>query len=219
MPAPPPWPGPWRTSPPARQLARDERFWGQIAREFNVSKEFINLENGYFGVMPRRVTAEYKRNIDVIERDNSYFMRTEFGKQVAVIRQRLAATLGCAVEAIAITRGATEALQNLIGGYNKIGPGQVALYSDLDYDSMQYAMEWLKDRRGCTVVKGAIPEPVTHDNLLAYYDKLLRDHRKASERRRYVQQQQGDGSDESGEVPAHAPKPPPAIDGGPGQIG
>lgn len=161
------------------QLARDEHFWGQIAREFNVSKEFINLENGYFGVMPRRVTAEYKRNIDVIERDNSYFMRTDFGKQVGVIRQRLAATLGCAVEEIAITRGATEALQNLIGGYNKIGPGQVALYSDLDYDSMQYAMEWLKDRRGCTVVKGVIPEPATYDNVLAYYDQLLRDHPSA----------------------------------------
>ena len=30
---------------------------------------------------------------------------------------------GLAVEEIALTRGATEALQKLTGGYNKLGPG------------------------------------------------------------------------------------------------
>jgi hypothetical protein len=54
---------------------------------------------------------------------------------------------------IAITRGATEAMQNLIVNYNRLQPGDSVLYADLDYDSMQFAMEWLKDRRGVGVFK------------------------------------------------------------------
>jgi len=79
------------------------------------------------------------------------------------------------VNEIAITRGATEALQVMIGGYNKLKPGDAVAYADLDYDSMQYAMNWLKDRRGVDVITTAIPEPATYQNVIDHYTKLLSD--------------------------------------------
>lgn len=163
----------------AAALATDETYWSRVARSYDVSTEVTNLENGYFGVVPDVVAAEFRSRSDEIVRRSSYYMRTEMGADWEKQRLRTAQVAGCDVSEIALTRGATEALQKLIAGYNKIGPGDVALYSDLDYDSMQYAMEWLKDRRGCTVVKGAIPEPATYDNVLAYYEKLLGDNPKA----------------------------------------
>ncbi len=35
------------------------------------------------------------------------------------------------------------------------------LYADLDYPGMQYAMNWLADRRGVRVAQVAMPEPAT----------------------------------------------------------
>jgi len=49
----------------------------------------------------------------------------------------------------------------------------VVMYADLDYMAMQYAMNWLVDRRGVTVVRFAIPEPATRANVLAAYAEAL----------------------------------------------
>ncbi len=166
-----------KTAPAA--LARDEAYWARVARSYDVSREVINLENGYFGVVPDVVLAEFRARGDEIARRSSYYMRTEMDADWERQRQRTAQIAGCDVSEVALTRGATEALQKLIAGYNKLGPGDEALYVDLDYDSMQYAIEWLAERRGCTVVKGAIPEPATYDNVLGYYETFLADHPRA----------------------------------------
>jgi selenocysteine lyase/cysteine desulfurase len=57
----------------------------------------------------------------------------------------------------------------LITNYKLLKPGDVAMYSDLDYDSMQYAMNYLKDRRGAQVVTINMPEPATKQGILDAY--------------------------------------------------
>ncbi len=76
------------------------------------------------------------------------------------------AVLGVSADEIALTRNATEALQALIGGYNRLRPGDAVLYADLDYDSMQAAMNWLRDRRGVDVIRIALPEPASYQGLI-----------------------------------------------------
>jgi selenocysteine lyase/cysteine desulfurase len=80
------------------------------------------------------------------------------------------------IEEIVLTRGATEALQALIGGYNRLAPGDAVLYSDLDYDSMQMAMNWLPARRGVEIVKISLPEPATYQGLIDTYAAALDAH-------------------------------------------
>lgn len=174
-----PRPLPVAPSMPSEKLARNERYWRRVAASYDVSDEVVNLENGCFGVMPDVVLDDYHRRVDEIGRRSSFYMRTEFPAELQRMRQRVADVAGCDVAEVALTRGATEALQRLIGGYNRLKPGDEVLYVDLDYDSMQYAMEWLRDRRGATVVRGAIPEPATYDNVLAYYEQFLTAHPRA----------------------------------------
>jgi isopenicillin-N epimerase len=47
------------------------------------------------------------------------------------------------------------------------------LYADLDYDSMQAAVRWLKARRGAEVVTIELPEPATHQGLIDAYEAAL----------------------------------------------
>ena len=134
-----------------------------------------NFENGYFGANPQNVRDAYAHANRTIQEQNSWFLRNAYEERITDVRARLAEAVGCSVEEIAITRGATEALQALIGGYNKLKPGDAVAYADLDYDSMQYAMKWLKDRRGVDVIATAIPEPATYQKVIDHYTKLLRD--------------------------------------------
>jgi len=123
--------------------------------------------------MAEPVRREYLRLTDMVNRDNSFYARVKSGADFETVRQAVAAAVGAAPEEIAITRGATEALQLLIGGYNKLKPGDAVMYADLDYDSMQYAMNWLKERRGVEVVKFDLPEPASRQAVLDAYEKAL----------------------------------------------
>ena len=151
-------------------LARDEAYWARVRSFYGVTDAITNLENGYWGIMARPVLAAYQAHTARINRDNTaYARRREYGADMGAIMARLAAHLGVARDELLLTRGASEALQNLIGGYNRLRPGDAVLYADLDYAAMKSAMRWLKDRRGVDVIKIDLPEPATYENILDAY--------------------------------------------------
>lgn len=147
----------------------DENYWNSVAAQYKVSPDITNLENGFYGIMTTSVMDEYKRNIEKLNLENSYYLRNGYGTDTEAVRTKIANMAGVLPEEIAITRGATEALQNLITNYNLIKPGDVVMYSDLDYDSTQYAMKYLKDRRGAEIVTINMPEPATKQGVLDRY--------------------------------------------------
>ncbi len=147
--------------------------WSAVAAQFDVTREVVQLENGNFGMMARPVLEAYGRHTAMVNRRNSFYARREFNADVERARARVAADLGVAPEEIAFTRGATEALQALIGGYRRLRPGDAVLYADHDYDSLQVAMRWLKARRGVDIVTLDLPRPATHQGLIDAYDAAL----------------------------------------------
>lgn len=159
---------------PASSAATDAGYWDAARRLYKVSDSLINLENGYWGIMAEPVKDEFKRLTDVVNSDNTIWARSKAGADLEAVRIAVAGALGCNKDEIALTRGASEALQVLISGYNKLKPGDTVMFADLDYDAMQYAMSWLKDRRGVNVVRFPIPEPATRANVLAAYDEQLK---------------------------------------------
>lgn len=164
---------PPRRSESPEVLATDEAYWRALAAHYDLTDEVVQLENGNWGMMARPVLTAYERHQRMINRRNSYYSRREFGADYARIRQRVAASLGAGEDEITFTRGATEALQALIGGYNRLRTGDAVLYADLDYDSMQHAMEWLRVRRGVDVIKIALPEPASYQSLIDAYAAAL----------------------------------------------
>lgn len=160
------------------QLAQDEQFWAAVARQFQVSADFVNLENGYYGIMPDPVRLAYHRNIDLLNERSSHLLRTAYKPRADQIRDRIATLLGVTRNEIALTRGGTEALQSLISGYRRLRPGDGIMYADLDYHSAQYAMNWLQARRGVHLARIVIPEPPTRQAVLEVYERALHEHPK-----------------------------------------
>jgi selenocysteine lyase/cysteine desulfurase len=154
----------------------DEAHWRKIASQYDLPRGVIQLENGNWGVMSRPVLAAYERHQRMVNQQGSYYSRREYGPAFQQVRERIAGALGVSAEEIALTRNATEALQALIGGYNRLQPGDAVLYADLDYDSMQAAMNWLRDRRGVEVIRIALPEPASYQGLIDAYEQAFRDH-------------------------------------------
>jgi isopenicillin-N epimerase len=160
---------------PAAPSAKDEEYWATMAAQYEVSPDFINLENAYYGIMAKPVMADFKRNIDKLNRDSSRFLRREFDRDgMDAIRAQLARHLGAAEDEIALTRSATESLQNLIVNYSRLRKGDTIMYADLDYDAMQFAMEDLALRSEARVAIVRIPEPASKEAVLDAYDAAMR---------------------------------------------
>ena len=154
-------------------VARDEAYWTQVAAKYRITPRTTNLEAGYFGMMALPVLEAYHRNIDRANSESSYFARREFPGMMRNARERVAAFVGAKPTELAFSRGATEALQALIGQYNRVQPGDTVMYADLDYNAMQWAMNALAARCQAKVVTLDIPEPASHDNILAAYTTAL----------------------------------------------
>lgn len=148
--------------------------WRAIAAQYDVSREVIQLENGNFGTMARPVFAAYRRHLDRVNREGSFFARRQAGPELMAVRKQAAAILGVGVDEIVFTRGATESLQTLILGYDRLRPGDGVLTADLDYDSMQMAFRALTARRGVTLHTIALPEPASHQGLIDAYEVALK---------------------------------------------
>ena len=150
-----------------------------LPKHYEVESDVHNLENGYWGIMPREVATEYGRQIAYVNRNNSLWARDVLAGScraagARAAQEAIARQVGCQVEEIAVTRSGSEALRMLIVNYKGVKPGDAVVYCDLDYPEMIAAMDWLGDHRGAQVVKFAMPEPATTANILAAYDETLR---------------------------------------------
>lgn len=156
----------------------DESGWKTVAKNYDVTTKITNLENGYWGIMALPVLAEYKRLTDFVNKENTFFARLHYSETYSGVRETVAKFLNVSTDEIALTRGATESLQALIGGYNKLKPGDTVLYSDLDYAEMKNVMRWLEIRRGVKAIKLTFPEPsadrqLEEQDILEFYEKSL----------------------------------------------
>ena len=153
---------------------RDEAYWAKVAALYDPPPAgVIQLENGNFGAMARSVRAAYGVHTDRVNRETTLYTRGAIGQDLKAVRAKVAGLLGVGADEIAFTRGGTESMQTLIGGYNRLKPGDGVLYADLDYDSMQASMESLARLRGVKVHRIDLPEPATRENLVAAYDQAL----------------------------------------------
>ena len=154
---------------PVAAAPHNEDYWEKIAREYDVTREVIQLEHGNWGMMARPVLAAYRAHVERVNRDTSYYARRTMVPDLQAAQAALANATGVSVEEIAFTRNATEAMKALILQYNRLKPGDAVLYADLDYDSMQTSMEALAARRGVKVIKIALPEPATRQSVIDTY--------------------------------------------------
>ena len=169
---------PAREAQAATALAKDETHWATIAKDFDVNPDIINLENGYWGLMAKPVLETYIANTRAVNRDNSYYARRGYNEDFPAILRRIERELGARRGEIVLTRNATEALQGLINGYDRLKPGEAVMYTDLDYYSMVAAMDTLAARHNADVVRLNTPEPVDYDGLIEFYRAALADHPK-----------------------------------------
>ena len=140
------------------QAAMDEDFWFAIQNAFSVTRGIINLNNGGVCPSPRLVTEALVRYIWQQEDATAYTMWQILEPQSETIRTGLAELFGCDREEIAITRGASEALEILLMGMD-FKSGDEILTTTQDYPRMLTTLRQREKREGLVLKLVKIPIP------------------------------------------------------------
>lgn len=152
----------------------DERYWKKIARKYyQVSGDYINLENGYFGVQPKPVLQAFFKHTERANTEMARFARKQFPDIFNAVKKELAAFLQVSDEEIMITRNATEALNIAIQGY-PFRPGDEVLLSQLDYFSMIETFRMLEKRGRLKINTIGLPlQPQNEEEIVEAYRRSL----------------------------------------------
>lgn len=152
----------------------------RFASLYDVDRGIVNFDAAYYGAMTKPVHAAYLEKTGWINRYNSTFLRSAVpgaprDPELDKSRDAVAHMINAQPDEVALAAGGTEALYALITNYGLLKAGDAVLYCDVDYDEMQYAMDYLEQSRGVQVVRFSLPEPHTRANILATYEKVLKE--------------------------------------------
>lgn len=150
--------------------ATDEKYWNNISKKhFQFSKDFINLENGYFGIQSNIVRKAFQKNTDILNTDLSKFARKDYPEILKNIKKAVADFLNVNTNEIILTRNATESLNIAIQGY-PFQQNDEVIISQLDYFSMIETFQMLEKRGNIKVKTIELPlVPHSEDEIIEVY--------------------------------------------------
>src|SRR5947207_10902681 len=140
------------------QAAMDEDYWSTIQNAFSVTRGIVNLNNGGVSPSPRIVTEALVRYIWQQEDATAYTMWEILEPQSETIRTGLADLMGCDREEIAITRNASDSLENVLFGLD-LKPGDEVLTTTQDYPRMLTTLRQRERREGIVLKTVRVPIP------------------------------------------------------------
>jgi isopenicillin-N epimerase len=152
-------------------VAQDEFYWREVQLGFKLDRSLINLNTGFTCPMPRVVIESVFRYMDMINMLPVHYQGMVAGN-VETIRRRMANEFGCTVEEMALTRGASEALQIVQNGID-LKAGDEVITTEQDYPRMLTTWDQRMRRQGIKVTRLQFPVPATQDFLYTMFEKAI----------------------------------------------
>jgi selenocysteine lyase/cysteine desulfurase len=159
-------------------LASDEDFWEGIRGGYRLKPDYINLENGYYNVLPQATLEKYIQHIRDVNRQGAYYMRTVQFENKKRIAARVARLVGCPEDTLVLTRNTTEALDTIISGF-PWKAGDEAIFAIQDYGAMQDMFKQVARRQGIVLKIISLPNnPASDEEIVDLYAKAMTDKTK-----------------------------------------
>src|SRR5260370_38550904 len=117
------------------EVAADEDYWTEVRNAFTIDRNVINFNNGYVSPAPIIVQEAMRRYLEFSDMGPWHTMINNLERQVEAVRRRLAQAAGCDPWEMALTRHASEALENAQDGVD-LEAGDWLRTTNQDYPRM-----------------------------------------------------------------------------------
>ena len=156
----------------------DEELWTTVRSHYILKDDYINLESGYYSIIPNPVLEHFIKHVKHVNIEGSYYMRNDLNKNKDRVISELAKLVGSTSDQIGITRNATESLDLVISGY-QWERGDEAIYAKQDYGTMKEMFEQISLRYGVKTKIVSIPNhPKSDEEIISIYESQITDKTK-----------------------------------------
>ena len=160
------------------ELAKNEKFWLGIRSGYRVKPDYINLESGYYCLIPEETLEKYIQHIRQVNYQGSWYMRTVQWDNKRNMANKLAQLINAEEGEVCITRNTTESLDTIIGGF----PWQVgdeAVMADQDYGAMLQMFKQVARRFEVVNKRISVPNhPKSDSEIVELYATAITDKTK-----------------------------------------
>jgi len=156
----------------------DEELWTTVRSHYTLKDDYINLESGYYSIIPNPVLEHFIKHVKHVNIEGSYYMRNDLNKNKDRVITELAKLVGSTSDQIGITRNATESLDLVISGF-QWEKGDEAIYAKQDYGTMKEMFEQISSRYGVKTKIVSVPNhPKNDEEIVSIYESQITDKTK-----------------------------------------
>ena len=154
-------------------INNEDELWKTVRSHYTLKDEYINLESGYYNIIPNPILDHFINHVKHVNIEGSYYMRKDLNKNKDRVTSELANLVGSTPEQIAITRNATESLDLVISGF-PWKKGDEAIYAKQDYGTMKEMFEQISDRYGVVNKIISVPNhPKNDEEIVSLYESQI----------------------------------------------
>ncbi|MBT8278007.1 MAG: aminotransferase class V-fold PLP-dependent enzyme [Bacteroidia bacterium] len=157
----------------ANELATNEDFWKNVRSDYKLKPDYINLESGYYNIIPTSTLNAMIAHAKMVNYEGSYYMRTVQWDNKDRMAEKLANLLGSTRKNVIITRNTTESLDMVIKGMSWEA-GDEAVYAEQDYGAMKMMFEQVSKRFGTVNKVVSVPNhPKSDEEIVNLYSNAI----------------------------------------------
>ena len=154
-------------------IKNDDELWKTVRSHYTLKDEYINLESGYYNIIPNPILDNFINHVKHVNIQGSYYMRNDLNKNKDRVTKQLADFVRSTPDQIAITRNATESLDLIISGF-PWKKGDEAIYAKQDYGTMKEMFEQIANRYGVKNKIVSIPNhPKNDEEIVSLYESQI----------------------------------------------
>jgi selenocysteine lyase/cysteine desulfurase len=154
-------------------INNEDELWKTVRSHYTLKDEYINLESGYYNIIPDPILDHFINHVKHVNVEGSYYMRKALNKNKDRVTSELANLVGSTPDQIAITRNATESLDLVISGF-PWKKGDEAVYAKQDYGTMKEMFEQISDRYGVVNKIISVPNhPKNDEEIVSLYESQI----------------------------------------------
>jgi selenocysteine lyase/cysteine desulfurase len=154
-------------------IKNDDELWKTVRSHYTLKDEYINLESGYYNIIPNPILDNFINHVKHVNIQGSYYMRNDLNKNKDRVTKQLADFVRSTPDQIAITRNATESLDLIISGF-PWKKGDEAIYAKQDYGTMKEMFEQIANRYGVKNKIVSVPNhPKNDEEIVSLYESQI----------------------------------------------
>ena len=151
----------------------DAAFWNKVRADYTLIDAYINLESGYYNIIPQPTLKALQAHIEAINLHGSHYMRNDQFPDKKRVVQSLAEVVGCEADSLILTRNTTESLNTVIKGIPWKAKDHI-IFANQEYGAMQQMIRQVAKRFNLAITNLDIPmHPESDEEIVAHYEALI----------------------------------------------